>query len=215
MRQIQRVVEEERLLLFLPALIEPALHIVREKLRRKLPAPVARRHAGACDFASAARDDVIVYRHALPVANEKVRVAIVRMRRVHVAEEIIEALLVRIIHRQRQPEPVFADAGGHVARALQELRHREIRIRHKARPIPADAAVPRMQSREQHAPRRRTHRAARIMPREFHPFRRHAIKIRRGEHLLPIAPEITVARVIHEDVDDVRLCRRCRVERGK
>ena len=214
-RQIQRVVEEERLPLFLPALIEPALHIVREKLRRPLPAALARRHAGACDFPSAARDDVIVQRHALPVADEEVRVAIVRMRRVHIAEEMIEALLVRIVRRQRQPEPVLADAGRRVARAFQQPRHREIRVRHKARPIPPDAAVPRMQPREQHAARRRTHRAARIVPREFHPLRRHAIEIRRGEHLLPVAPEIAIARIVHEDVDDVRPRRLRRVERGK
>ena len=53
---------------------------------------------------------------------------------------------------------------------LQQLGHGEVRVRNQAGTVSAHAAMAGVQPGHQHATRRRADRAARIVPRESHPF---------------------------------------------
>ena len=53
------------------------------------------------------------------------------------------------------------------------------------------------------------------MVRELHSFTRKAVDIRGQEFRLPIAGEVAVARVIEEDVNNVRFCQRVGCHRGE
>src|SRR6476660_2487374 len=64
-----------------------------------------------------------------------------------------------------------------------------------------------MQTRHQHAPRRRTNIRPRIKLIELHPLRGDPINIRRPNLRLPITPTMPPPQIIRHDEDDVRRSR--------
>ena len=208
MREVECVVEEERLPVLAP-LGEILLDLIGHQLRREINAAFRFRNARALVlFVLGAIDDRIAQRNLRAIAHEEIGVAIVRVTGGHVAVGMVEALLLRIIQRKRETQPILADDRRRVARLFQHLRNRQIRVRDEAGAISPDATVPRVQPGHQHASRRGADGAACIMPREPHAFRRHAVHVRRGQRLLAVAAGIPITHVIREDEDDVRpVCR--------
>ena len=101
-----------------------------------------------------------------------------RVGRVHVAEEIIEAFFLRIIGGQRHAKAVFPDARGQVTRILEQPGHVEIRVGQVTGAIGANAAVARVQAGHEDATRGRADRGARIVPRELHALARQPVHVR-------------------------------------
>ena len=205
MGEIERIVEEEWLWRF-RVFIQVFLHVIGEQLRREIFT------AFQLCYADAFRDQIIVSinegvpkRHPFAIAREERGVAIMGVPCVHIAEEILEAFLCRIIGRQGEAESIFADTGGIVACILEQLGNGQIGVWNGAGSVSANATMARVQSRHEHATRRGAHRAAGVVSRELHAFTRKAVNVWRGQLFLTVASGIAIAHVIHKDVDDVGL----------
>ena len=199
----QRQVEEERPVLLL---LHPLQTLRRDEVVRifhlltRVADPEPLRHR----IVRAAGRDLVPQLYLLLPAHQKVRVIIVRVVLVRVAEEVVESLSRRQTHCRFAlvAEPPLADERRRIARRLQRPRHRHVprpeRLRQRidrAR-VAAHTRVPRVQPRHQHAAARSAHRGPRVKLREPHPLRRHAVQVRRLNQLLPVAPEVSVTKVV-------------------
>jgi hypothetical protein len=113
------------------------------------------------------------------------------------------------------PEVPFADHPGRAASALEQLGERDFALRQVQRirlwrvrgRIERQAAAERIAARHQRRASRRAEGHRRIEVRELRSFRRHAVEVRSLEFRMAVAREVTIAEVIGEDEDDVRLRR--------
>ena len=111
--------------------------------------------------------------------------------------------LARILRIQRAQVPLAKMPGG-VAEGLQHPRQRDL----LRRQVPAvgvrDAVSKIMPPGQARPPRWRTHRPARVKPRESNPIARQTIQIRRPDHRIPIKPHIAVSQIVAHHQNDIR-----------
>ena len=151
-------------------------------------------------------------RHFFPVANDATRIVSMGDALVFPAGKMIKAMRHRV-HRARiaslakAPLPVSTGSVTGVFKQPRQGCHFRIQRRSPFAAVPTTMHMPRMLARHQNRARRRANRIARVVIGKQHPFIRKAIDIRRLEFLLPVAAEIAVAKVVRQNVDDVRLGR--------
>src|SRR5262245_46670505 len=105
------------------------------------------------------------------------------------------------------PQVPFADDGGDVAQALEDVGDRDLAgaddgwVRGEEHGLDADALV--MPAGEEGGTRAGADRAAGVKAGEANAFLRHAVDVRRLEPRGAVAANVGVAEVVREDEDDV------------
>ena len=118
-------------------------------------------------------------RHPLFLADQIGREVVVRVCLVEVAEELVEALVVRDPGRVLVAEAPLADEGRRVARVVEDLRDGDVTGLERDAEVPTDARATRVPAGHQHAPRRRAHGRPRVELREAHALGGHLVESRR------------------------------------
>ena len=164
---------------------------------------------------------VAVERDLLRVSPEEGGIVIVGMTLAVVAEEVIEALFLRVAGRVVHAEAPLADHAGDVTEVAQKagdgdgpFRDRQLAVGFRLAVV-ADVGVSRMQPGHEDAARRSADGIAGVMLGEAQPLRRHLVEARRANFLLPVAAELGVTEIVGHDEDDVRLARFARVKRSR
>ena len=202
-----------------PVQEERAVLVLAHVLERLLREPVVGVNLGVGRVARAGVPDgldPVRQRHALLVAPQEVGEVVVRVHLVQVAEEIIKTVLPRqaALGRARVAEAPLADQGGRIPGALEHVRDRRVARTQRLRQrvllagVAAHAGVAVVQPGHEHAARGRADCSARVEVREAQPLARHAVEVRRPDHLLSVTPELAVAEIVGHDPDQIRLLRR-------
>ena len=206
-RDRQGEVEEEgRVLLFL----HPGQRLAHDQVVGVL---VALRRPTALEAAIAAGRplDLVPERHLLQTAPEELRVVVVGVDLVEVAEEGVEALGEGMPFHADFAEAPLAEQAGGVAGGLQHLGDGDVlgaKRLGRSPGIAADMRMPRVLPRHQDAAGRRAHRRPGVEVGEANPLRRHPVQTRRPDDLLTVGPEVSVPQVVGQDEDHVGTIRR-------
>ena len=155
--------------------------------------------------------DLVPERHLLQTTPEKLRVVVVGVDLVEVAEERIEALAEGMPFHADFAEAPLAEEAGRVAGGLQDLGDGDVFVAKRLGRSPGVAAnmrMPRVLPGHQDAAGRRAHRRPGVEVGEANPLRGHPVQTRRPDDLLPVGAEVSVPQVVGEDEDHVGTIRR-------
>ena len=129
----------------------------------------------------------------------------VRITLIQIAEKMVKTLIPRNAGGSLFSDSPFADRGGFVTHILKDLTDGDIQIKQGAITITAHSRVPGMLPRHETTSRRCTGGTAGVMLSESHPLLRELINPRCLEQSLAVTPDITDAKVVRHNVDDIRL----------
>ena len=165
--------------------------------------------------------------HLLAAAPEVVGIVVVGTSLVEETKPVIKSLCLGMPGGARFPQSPLTGHPGEVARFLEYLGDRDIpgpqgnaappssQALHPAHPkVAPDGSVSGVLAGHEDAARGGTNGGPRVTLDEPGPLLRHPVQPRGPDHLLPVAPQISIAKIVRHDEDEIRRVRRTVGSRG-
>src|SRR5262249_53008162 len=154
-----------------------------------------------------------IERYALLIATKIVRIIIMGVVLIQVTEELVKPFAVRDAACFRFTQPPFPDKSRSISGSLEHFRYCHVLRTQRQSPrglsalaghghqgrIPSNVRMALMEPGDQAAARRSAHWTPGIKVRKTDTLSRHPVQVRRLDHLLSVAAQIAVAKIISEN----------------